>query len=121
MGKLLASTSILVHSHVTLAVIMPSARVIWVWYMSRRVFVLHDPSTQQHTAGSQGVNNYCHLYTPGANVQGLNTSQTGNTMHTAFIHYKKGVVYVGRLGLRLWGYHPVATRHLTYGPFVHCL
>jgi hypothetical protein len=27
----------------------------------------------------------------------------------------------GRLGSRLWGYHPVAPRPLRYRPFVHCL
>jgi hypothetical protein len=27
----------------------------------------------------------------------------------------------GRLGSRLWGYHPVAPRPLRYGPFVHRL
>jgi len=81
----MASTSILAQSYATFALIYHlqgkygnhqdptiTARLKEVWYISRLVFVMHDPSTH-HTAGPQGVNNRHHFHGPSANVRGLNT------------------------------------------------
>jgi len=82
----MASTSILDQSHVTFALTYHlqgkygnhedptiTARIKEVWYISRLDFEMHDPSTQHHTAGPQGVNNHHHLHGPSANAQGFNT------------------------------------------------